>query len=186
VNPSPPKARPRLREPQVVAVAARHLESSGYRVYVDVDGTDYFDLVARKGTEVGLVEAKVGDRKSVLAQALKRRVWGSWSAVVLASRISAERLAAATAAGRAAPLGVWTVEGDRVQVVRPARDWVAPGGDDPYRALRERFLLVLDQVDRGELPAGIPWDGLPGEIRRASGGRGFAEWRLDEPAAESD
>ena len=175
-------SRPRPSERSVVDATARHLEGEGYRVYVDLDGTDYFDLIARRGDEVGLVEAKVADRRTVLLQALKRRVWGTWGAVVLSSERAAERLAAETSTGRASALGVWACTSGTMRTLRVARPWVGPGVEDPYATLRERFRRVLDAVDRGEMPTGVSWDGLVGEIRRASGGRKFAEWRLDEPA----
>jgi hypothetical protein len=164
-----------------VATAARFLEEQGYRVYPNPDSTDYFDLVARRGDEVGLVEAKVSGSRVVLAQALKRRAWGDWVAVVLPSERSAERLAARTNGTRAAPVGVWAAKGSSVRVVRPARGWARPGGVDPFADLRERFRSVLDRIDSGELPADVRWEGVLGAVRRASGGRGFREWRLDEP-----
>ena len=173
--------RPRLRETEVVAATARYLEGLGYRVYPNLDAKDYFDLVARKGREVGLVEAKVSGSRAVLVQALRRRVWGDWVAVVLPSERSAERLAARTAGTRARPVGVWATVGDTVRVVRAAAAWFGPGDEDPYADLRERFRLVLDRLDSGEIPADVPWDGVVGAVRRASGGRGFKEWRLDEP-----
>jgi hypothetical protein len=174
----------RTPERELVAIVADYLERQGFRVYVDPDGTDYFDLVARRGEEVGLVEAKVADRRTVLAQALRRRAWGDWGAVALGSARAAERLAADTDTGRAAGVGVWSVAGGDVRVVRPARPWTAPGALDPFVSLRARFRGVLDAIDRGDLPAGVRWDGLLREVRRASGGRGFGEWRLDEPAAD--
>lgn len=160
----------------------QYLVGQGYRVYVDPDGTDYFDLVARKGSEVGLVEVKVGDARAVLAQALKRRGWGDWSAVALGSPRAAERLSARTGATRAEPIGVWSVEAESVRVHRAARPWVLPGEDDPFASLRDRLRRWLDLVDAGELPASVRWDGVPAAVRRASGGRGFGEWRLDEPS----
>jgi hypothetical protein len=181
VSPARGRAAPRISERSVVEAAARYLEAGGYRVYVDVDGTDYFDLVARRGDEVGLVEAKVGDRRKVVVQALKRRAWGTWGAVVVPSVASADRIREATQTGRPSALGVWVLDGAGIRVVRAARDWVSPGTEDPYAPLRERFRRVLDAVDRGDLPQGVSWDGLLREVRFASGGRGFAEWRLDEP-----
>ena len=171
----------RPSERDLVRAAARHLEAEGFRVRIDPDGRDYFDLVARRGDEVGLVEAKVANSRAVLAQALKRRGWGDWTAVVLGSATSAERLARRTLATRAEPVGVWSVSGDGVRVHRPARRWADPDGPDPFRALRERFRRLLDAIDAGELPEAARWDGVPRAVRRASGGRGFAEWRLDEP-----
>ncbi len=171
---------PRASEAEVVRAAAAHLERLGYRVRIDVDGTDYFDLIAQRGEEVGLVEAKVADARTVLAQALRRRGWGDWTAVVLGSERAAERLAARTARTRAGPIGIWSFGGGRVRVVRPARPWVESGADDPFAELRARFRRVLGALEDGSIPAGIRWDGLVREIRRSSGGRGFSEWRLDE------
>ena len=177
---TPPRERVAPSEASVVAAAARYLERQGYRVRADPDGTDYFDLVARRGEEVGLVEAKVGDSREVWRQAVRRRGWGNWNAVVLARPRSADRLAARTAAGRAARIGVWSVDRGEVRVHRPARPWIDPGGTDPYAELRARFRRILDALESGELPADARWDGVPRAVRRASGGRGFVEWRLDE------
>lgn len=174
------RRRPELR---LVEAARAFLSGRGFRVWVDLDGGDYFDLVARRGAEVGLVEAKVHGPRAVLAQALRRRVWGDWTAVVLASERSARALATRTAGTRAGPVGVWWARDGAVTEVRPARSWVVAGEEDPYSDLRERFRRILDGLEAGELPAGVRWDGVLGEIWRASGGRRFAEWRLDEPVA---
>ena len=176
-------ARSRPPEAELVERARIYLEERGYRVRVDPDGNDYFDLVARRGDEVGLVEAKVGDARAVLAQALKRRGWGDWTAVLLGSVRAAERLAARTRGTRAAPVGVWSFRDGALAVLREAQPWVAPGAPDPFAELRARFRRILDALDSGELPADARWDGVVREVRRASGGRGFAEWRLDEPPA---
>jgi hypothetical protein len=173
--------RPRPSERAVVEATARHLEAQGYRTRIDPDGTNYFDLVARRGDEVGLVEAKVADSRAVLTQALVRRAWGDWVAVVIASRRSALALAERSRGTRAEPVGVWWCEGGGVEVVRAARPWVAPGAEDPYAPLRAQFRRVLDALDRGDVPEGLSWSGVPRTVRRASGGRGFREWRLDEP-----
>jgi hypothetical protein len=172
--------KPRVSEKEVVATAAAFLESQGYRVYPNLDATDYFDLVARRADEVGLVEAKVSGSRAVLVQALKRRAWGDWVAVVLPSETSAERLAARTIGTRAARVGVWVAAAGTVRVVRAAEPWVRPGDHDPYAGLRVRFRSVLDRIDSGELPSDVPWSGVVRAVRQASGGRGFAEWRLDE------
>ncbi len=171
----------RLSEAEIVRVVARHLEAEGYAVRVDPDGTDYFDLVARRGPEIGLIEAKVADSREVLAQALRRRGWGDWSAVVLGSPISAARLVGRTVGTRAEPVGVWSIDRGSVRVHRVARPWVIAGTPDPYETLRARFRRVLDALDAHDLPEGVRWDGVVGEVRRASGGRRFSEWRLDEP-----
>jgi len=119
-DPRTPSSRRPERE--LVRTVAGYLAEQGYRVAVDPDGTDYFDLVARRGEEVGLVEVKVGDSKAVLAQALKRRGWGDWSAVALGSVRAAERLSNRTASTRAAPIGVWSVGPEAVRVHRVHRD----------------------------------------------------------------
>jgi hypothetical protein len=172
---------PRPTERAIVEVTRAHLEALGYRVWADPDGHDYFDLVARRGEEIGLVEAKVAAPRAVLAQALRRRVWGNWTAVVVASERTATGLERRTEGTRAAPVGLWWVEGNALRVRRAPTSWVLPGADDPFAPLRDRFRNILDALEAGEIPAGIPWDGVVREIRRASGGRGFAEWRLDEP-----
>ena len=185
MSPAPHAPRPRarrVRESEVVRAAARFLEGRGYRVYPNIDAADYFDLVARRGDEVGLVEAKVSGSREVLVQALKRRAWGSWGAVVLPSATSAERLAQRTVGTRAARVGVWVADPDgKVRVVREAEPWVRPGDADPFAELRDRFRSILDRIDSGEIPADLPWDGVVRTVRRASSGRSFAEWRLDEP-----
>ena len=172
---------PRLPEREVVRTAAAFLERQGYRVYPNPDATDYFDLVARRGEEVGLVEAKVSGSRAVLVQALRRRAWGDWVAVVLPSERAAARLAARTAGTRAARVGVWAATAGDVRVLRAAEPWVRPGEEDPYRELRVRFRSVLDRIDSGEIPPDVRWVGVLRAVREASGGRGFREWRLDEP-----
>lgn len=177
-------ARPRT-EAELVARTATAFARDGFRPYVNPDGLDYFDLVVRRGVEVGLVEAKLGQPRALLVQALRRRPWGDWVAVVVPSRRTADRLAASTAGRRAGPVGVYVLDGDRLVTVRPPERFVAPDdADDPFAALRDRFRRVLDRRDAGELPDGIPWDGLFRELRRASAGRGFREWRLDEPGPD--
>jgi len=173
-----PAVRPSERE--VVAVAMTFLEGRGYRVYPNPDRNDYFDLVARRGAEVGLVEAKVANGRAVLVQALKRRAWGDWVAVVLPSETTAARLVSRTTGSRAAPVGVWVARGGAVHVVREARPWPRSGADDPFEETRARFRAVLDQIDSGEIPPDVRWEGVVRAVRRAGGGRGFAEWRLDE------
>ncbi|MGP8078501.1 MAG: hypothetical protein ACLQD8_07845 [Thermoplasmata archaeon] len=181
-----PAIRPRS-EAELVRATARYLETEGYRVYIDPDGTDYFDLAARRGAEVGLVEAKLSRPRDLLVQALRRRPWADWVAVVVPSPRMAARLVASTAGRRADPVGIWVLERGAVSVVRAARPFARSGmGDDPFAAHRDRFRKVLGRIDRGEVPEGIRWDGLARELRRASGGRGFREWRLDEELPEAD
>jgi hypothetical protein len=175
--------RPGSRAPErrLVDAARNHLGALGYRTWANPDGHDYFDLVARRGDEVGLVEAKVANTREVLAQALRRRGWGDWTAVVIASERSANGLVRRTTGTRAASVGVWWVDAGTVRVVREPRPWATPGAEDPFAELRRRFRQILDALDEGTIPGGVPWDGVVRQVRRASGGRGFAEWRLDEP-----
>ncbi|MGA8664472.1 MAG: hypothetical protein WB809_05340 [Thermoplasmata archaeon] len=175
-----PQRVPRPTERSVAEAGARYLEGEGYRTWIDPDGSDYFDLVARRGREVGLVEAKAAESRNVLAQALTRRVWGDWVAVLLGSFRAAERLELRTRGSRGEPVGIWTLKDGHVHVLRPARNWVRPGDPDPYLELKGRFGRILDALERGDLPPGIPWDGVAGSVRRASHGRKFREWRLDE------
>ena len=181
----PAPARPATEKELVRAVAAI-LERDGWRAYVDPDGTDYFDLVVRRAGVVGLVEAKLGRPRELLVQALRRRAWGDWVAVVVPSVRVAERLARSTDGRRAAPVGVWALEATALREIRPARSFVPSGDADPFAGHRARFRELLDRIDRGDLPEGIRWDGLGGEIRRSSGGRGFREWRLDEETRGAD
>jgi hypothetical protein len=174
------RAAPRPSERSIVASTAQFLADRGYRTRIDPDGTNYFDLVARRGDEVGLVEAKVANARVVFTQALVRRAWGDWVAVVLASRRSAVTLEARSRGSRSEPVGVWCCEGGAVEVLREARPWSIAGADDPYAPLRARFRGVLDALDRGDVPEGLSWSGVPRTVRRVSGGRSFREWRLDE------
>jgi len=172
--------RPPRTEAQLVEIVRRYLVGEGYRVYVDPDGTDYFDVVARRDGEVGLVEVKVAGPHAVLAQALRRRAWGDWCAVALGSARSAERLAAYTLGRRAAPIGIWSVGPDSVRVHRAALPWSSVGSDTPFVETRARFRRWLEEVDALAPDASVHFSGVVGEVRRASGGRTFGEWRLDE------
>jgi hypothetical protein len=169
-------------ERELVAMVARYLEDRGYEVRVDPDGTDYFDVAARRGTEIGLIEVKVRDARAVLTQALRRRGWADWNAIALGSERSAAHLAARTRSTRAAPIGIWSVGDGSVKVHRLAGAWVGPDAEDPFAPLRARFRRWLDLTGTLGPDGSIHWSGVAGEARRASGGRGFAEWRLDELA----
>ena len=173
-------AAPARPEAELVRVVRRFLAGRGYRVLADPDGTDYFDVVARRGDEVGLVEVKVRDARGVLAQALRRRSWADWAAVALGSDRAATRLAQRTAATRAAPVGIWSVGPGSVRVLREAGPWIPTGREDPFVPLRAQFRRWLDLVESIDPAGSVRWGGIPAAVRRASGGRGFAEWRLDE------
>jgi len=156
----------------------RHLEGLGYHVWVDPDGRDYFDVVAMREEEVGLVELKLANGPRVFAQALRRRAWGDWVAVAVASEPSAERMVRLRTTPLARRVGVWLVRDDRVEVRRASHAWSGP--DAPYEAERRAFRGVLGQLARGEIPAGAEWGGVGRMVRRASSGRGFAEYTIEE------
>lgn len=173
--------RPTWREDDLLEIAAAHLRGEGYTTYLDPDGSSYFDLAARRGEEVGLVEGKVGHPRKVLDQAVRRRAWADWVAVMIDSPRAAARLVERTADVRSAVVGVWSVqEGALLSVRAPRRGVDTPRGADPFAPLRARLREALLAIDRGETPTGVGWSGVPREVRRASGGRSFAEWRLDE------
>ena len=172
--------RPRPSEASLVELAAAHLRAQGYRTYVDPDGGSYFDLAAARDEEVGLVEGKVGRPREVLVQALKRRAWADWVAVVVESRRAAEALVARTTERRAEGVGVWAVDEGVLVELRAARPRRSSTEDDPFAPLRARLRDALRAIDRGEVPAGVGWAGVPRAVRAASSGRSFAEWRLDE------
>ncbi|MFZ0698805.1 MAG: hypothetical protein WAN74_01225 [Thermoplasmata archaeon] len=170
-------ARP-LSEHALAAPVQRHLEELGYRVWIDPDGRDYFDVVARREEEVGLVELKLADGPRVFTQALRRRAWGDWVAVAVASERSAERLVQLRTTPLARRVGIWFVQGDTVEVRRASQPWSGPGA--PYEEERRTFRAVLDRLASGEIPAGVGWGGVGRMVRRASGGRGFQEYTIEE------
>jgi len=172
-------SRPRSERDVLEAVAGA-LRARGYRTYLDPDGSDYFDLAARRDQEVGLVEGKLGTAGTVLAQALRRRPWADWVAVALGSGRSARRLVERTAGHRASLVGVWSVEQGRPRELRAAGATHPEGAADPFAASRDLFRQHLVDLDRGVLARGVRWSSVPSAVRRASAGRGFAEWRLDE------
>jgi hypothetical protein len=171
----------RRPERDLLETVAGALRARGYRTYLDPDGTDYFDLVVRRADEVGVIEGKAGGASNVLSQALVRRPWADWVAVVVGSARAAERLVARTQGHRAEFVGVWSCVRGQPRELRAART-VPPGAGDPFAATRARLRTALDALDRGELPVGVRWSGVAGEVRRASAGRRYREWRLDELA----
>ncbi len=171
-----PTRRPPERE--LLEAVAGELARRGFRTYLDPDGTDYFDLVVRRGAEVGIVEGKVSGAARVLEQALRRRAWASWVAVVLGGKVAADRLVARTSGRRAGIVGVWSYANGELRELRAPAS--LPEGPERFRQHRALLLRHLRELDGGGLPAGVPWSGVVGAVRRASGGRSFGEWSLDE------
>jgi hypothetical protein len=175
------RARPRpRRERELAPAVSAHLESEGYRVWVDPDGTDYFDVIARRGPTLGLVELKLDDGRTVLRQALRRRGWADWVAVAVPDERLARRIAERPVAGRGLRVGVWWIESGRVHVLRPARPIVAPGEPDPFPGLKAQLHERLDLVESGALPLGVAWNLLPAARRDLPGRRSTRDWRLEE------
>jgi hypothetical protein len=172
-------ARPR-RESELAPPVVAHLEAQGYRVWVDPDGTDYFDVVARRGSTIGLVELKLADGRTVLRQALRRRAWGDWVALAVPGEGLARRIAASPVAERGHRVGVWWIEDGAVRELRAARPLVGPGESDPFAATRAALAERLDLLDRGALLPGVRWGLLTASRLQLPGGRTSRDWRLDE------
>ena len=166
-----------MLETELVAPVRAHLEANGYRVYVNPDGGDYFDVVARRGDEVGLVELKVADWRKVVHQALRRRGWGDWVAVVVPRRSLAAKILARPTAPRGVRVGVWCLEHGVVAVVRPASPLVLEGEVDPFPEPKAWLVERLNATD-GVGGAGLSWS-VPdaGHVGR---GRSSRDWRLEE------
>ncbi|MGI0139743.1 MAG: hypothetical protein ACREBT_01110 [Thermoplasmata archaeon] len=167
-------------EAEMVAPMRAHLEREHYRVYVNPDGRDYFDMIARRGSELGLVELKRTLGAKVFGQALRRRAWGDWVAVALGSEMAARRLVAERTGRLSAAVGVYWVHGSTVDCLRPSRAVPAMAAVDGRPSARTELAGWLDAVDRGELPREVHWDGLFHDLRRLSGGRRYREWTLEE------
>ena len=169
-----------MLERELAPPVVRYLEGNGYRVWVDPDGSDYLDVVARRGDEIGLVELKVADWKKLLAQAVRRRGWADWVAVALPRASLAGRLLASPQAPRATRVGVWVASPAGVEVLRPALPLWAPGEERPFPELRERIDLLTGRLVEGSLPVGVRWN-LPGSRGRLPGHRrSTRDWRLEE------
>ncbi|HEV2520420.1 MAG TPA: hypothetical protein VGX00_07390 [Thermoplasmata archaeon] len=173
------RARPRYEAELAPAVRA-YLESSGYRVWVDPDGTDYYDLIARRDRTIGLVELKIADGRKVLAQAIRRRGWADWAAVAVPNEALARRVADRAVAERGRRIGVWWVDGEQLHVVRPALPLVSAGEPDPFRPLKDQMHERLDLVETGHLPLGVAWNLLLAARRDLPGQRSTRDWRIEE------
>jgi hypothetical protein len=180
ISPGPGSEQRRPKESDLAAPVEQYLASLGYRVWVDPDGSDYFDIVARRGDEVGLVELKLADWKGVLAQAVARRGWGSWTAVVVPRASLGQRLLTHPRNERTSRVGIWLVRGGSIEVLRAAAPSIAPGELDPYEPLRTEFRNLLDAMESGVLPPNVGWTYLRGWARVQQGGRPAKSWSLEE------
>ncbi len=169
-----------MRERDLALPVRRFLEPEGYQVWVDPDGSDFLDIVVRRGEEIGLVELKLADWRKLLSQAVRRRGWADWVAVVLPRETLARKLLSAPQAPRATRVGVWAVVDGSVRVLRPAEPLWSAGEEHPFPELRERLRAMTDLLAAGELPTGVRWN-LPGARGRLPGGhRATRDWRLEE------
>ena len=169
-----------MRESDLRAPVLAHLARHGYRGWAAPDGRDYFDIVARRGEEIGLVELKLHSARRVFEQALRRRAWADWVAVALPGRRAARGLLTRPAAPVAERVGIWWVDGERVDEIRPARPLYEGRPDRPFLEARAQMALLLDRLEDGTVPEGTDWGlfgapRLPGGTRRST-----KEWRLDE------
>jgi hypothetical protein len=168
------------RERELAPAVQAYLESLGYRVWVDPDGTDYYDIVARRGRSIALVELKLYDGRAVLGQALRRRGWAEWVAVAVPNAALAERIALRPVAERGKRVGVWWVDANGVHVTRPALPLVGDGEADPFVALKEQMNERLDLLEEGRLPMGVAWNLLSTSRRTLPGRRSTSDWRIEE------
>ena len=164
----------RIRESDLAGPVRHFLEGDGYTVWVDPDGTDYFDMVARRGDVVGLVELKVSDVRKVLGQAVRRRGYADWVAVALPSESRAARVLGLPIPSPGNRVGVWWVDGESVRVLRAAT--ARPRGPgDPFAERRKGLVELLDLLELGRLPPGVRWSHIPSGRARPP-----REIRLDE------
>jgi len=177
-----------VKEAELRAPIIAHLAARGYEAWAAPDGRDYFDIVALRETEVGLVELKVAGATRVFGQALRRRAWADWVAVALPSRRAAERLVAQRVAYRAQRVGIWVVtpEGG-VEELRPAEPFVGPDEDDPFREARDRFRELVRAHQAGQVPTGMDWGVMGAPRLPGPGRRSTRDWRLEEfPEGEAE
>lgn len=165
-----PPARGPVREEELAPAVVRFLEPQGYAVRVDPDGSGFLDLVAVRGEEVGLVELKLADWKTVLAQATRRRAWGDWAAVVLPRRSLAEKVVGRSGRGFGAKVGVWWTDSDELRVLRRASPFYPAGATDPFALPRSHLRTLMGALLRGEIPEKIGW-GLAGHAARTTHAR---------------
>lgn len=169
--------RPPVPESMMATWVRAALEPLGFEVRVNPDGSDYFDLIAVRGEEIGLVELKVADWRTVIRQAVDRRDWADWVAVALPRASLAKKVEERTREGPGIRVGVWVATESSLTVLRPATAFGPTG--DPERDHWRHQLRTLLAESRGDL--------RPGELRwsvgRTTPRRGA--WRLDDFAMAS-
>lgn len=166
-----------MRESELAPPVERYLRERGYRVWVDPDGSDFFDVIARKGEEIGLIELKLTDYRKVFHQALRRRGFGDWVAVVLPTVRRAEKVLALPAPSLGEKVGVWVASSSGLLVMRPAVPLREPGDPGPFPQQRRELTLLLDALEAGRLAPGIAWEFA---ARAPRGRRSTREFRIEE------
>jgi hypothetical protein len=165
-----------VKEGELAPAVTAHLTGLGYRVFVNPDGTDYFDVVARRGSEIGLIELKVADYRKVFAQALRRRGFGDWVAVVLPTERRVRRCLDRPAPPLGEKVGLWFVNEGKLEVVRGALPLYEDGREGPFPEQRRQLEELLDHLEGGRIPPGTTW----GFVRHSPGGRSTRDFRLEE------
>jgi hypothetical protein len=173
-----------VKESDLRAPVLAHLAAQGYRAWASPDGRDYFDIVALRGEEVGLVELKLRAARQLFGQAQRRRAWANWVAVAMPGQKAATSILGRPTTPVAARIGVWWVDGTIVHELRPAQRLYAEGEPDPFAEARAMLRAQLAQVADGTVPEGVDWGlfgapRLPGAHRRST-----RDWRLEEFGAE--
>jgi hypothetical protein len=166
-----------VRESVIASWVRPFLEQRGFEVRVNPDGSDYFDLVALRGDEVGLVELKVADWRTVLRQAVDRRDWADWVAVALPRVSLARRVLERTHNGPGLRVGVWAATERAVTVLRPATAF-GPSGNVERDRWRLQLRTLLEESRGAWRPGELRWS-----VGRTTPRRGA--WRLDEFATSS-
>lgn len=173
-----------MKEKELEAPVERYLRARGYRTYCDPDGTGYFDVVAveEAGPTVGLVELKLADWRRVFDQALLRRGWGDWVAVLLPRRSLAEKALQRSTPPVVRSIGVWCLEDGEVRVLREALPLGGRAGAEAFSPLREHLRESLRLIDSGLLPPGTSWRILRPPRRRGKVGSPMdpRHWRIEE------
>jgi hypothetical protein len=173
------------REVDLVPPVTAFLQDRGYRVHADPDRTGYFDIVALRGDEIGLVELKLHATETVFQQAVRRRLWGDWVAVAIPGERAARALIGRTGGERSTRVGVYVVRPDGVEVLREASPMFEPSDPGPTPERRELLRRVLDQRESGEIPAETSWAFAVHPPRSPNGRRAprGGSWTLEEYAS---
>jgi len=171
-----------MREASLRGPVLRFLKGRGYTALVDPDGHDYFDVVALRGPELGLVELKVGHAPEVFRQALHRRGWADWVAVVVPRKTQALRLLRRAGPPPTQRIGVWYLDGGSVQVLREARIFAEEERERLFPGWKDHLRECLEPLTTGSGGARIEGIRLgvpprPPRSRRRPGGK---VWRIEE------